>query len=227
MRLLAPLSAIFLFLLYPVFPAHVSDSPGSLSQGKFLVATRLLNDPRFREKVVFLLQYKDTSGSLGLILNYPTKVTLSDAFPKQKMAKRKSQAVYVGGPVDVKQVFSLIRLRGSAEDRTLPELQKISGDVYLGSGVETVEALVEELKPYEDLRVYIGYAGWAPGQLEFEMKTGHWLVWTADAAMIFSSDPSRVWPEMLRRSSVVEARSNPYSWMIGDDHKVRKMRYLL
>lgn len=205
MRFCALIFGIVLLILYPISSAHVAETPGSLSKGKFLVATRLLNDPRFREKVVFVVQYGETSGSLGLILNYPTKVNLVDAFPERKMLKRKSQPVYVGGPVDLKQVFSLIRLRGSADDRTLPEVQKIFGDVYLGSGIETVEALVEELKPYEDLRVYIGYAGWAPGQLEFEMKTGHWLVWNADPSMIFSSRPSEVWPEMLRRSSVLEA----------------------
>jgi putative transcriptional regulator len=209
MRIIVSLCAICVqILMTPGTVFTGSENPAALAKGKFIISTPQLNDPRFREKVVLLLQYGEKSGSLGLILNYPTKVNLSDAFPKRNLFKRKSQQVYIGGPVGMKQVFSLIRLRGSTEDREMPELQKVFGDVYLTSGEENLETVVEKLKPYEELRVYIGYAGWAAGQLEFEMKTGHWLVWNADPAMIFNTNPAEVWPEMLRRSSVIEAEDS-------------------
>ena len=178
------------------------------SQGRFLVATRTLIDPRFREKVVLLVHH-DEQAVVGLIINHPTKVPLSHAFPDRKMTKRKEESVHIGGPVNLKQVFWLIRMSNSLEDeRGMPKMRKVFSNIYLGSHEERLETAIEELKPYEDLRVYMGYAGWTVNQLQNEIDSGHWLVWDADPALIFDFDSSKVWQEMIRRTTVMQALGN-------------------
>jgi putative transcriptional regulator len=150
----------------------LSEQSSKPSLGKFLVATQKLGDPRFSERVVLIIHFDET-GTVGLTINHPTKVALGSAFPDRKMIKRKNDLVYIGGPVDLKQVFWLIHLNATPQDqRQVPDLAKVFGDVYIGSGDQSLETMLQDVKPYEELRVYIGYAGWAPGQLEFEINTG-------------------------------------------------------
>lgn len=208
MRLLVSAATLVIFAGFLLCHQQLvlSEQSNKLSLGKFLVATQKLNDPRFSERVVLVIHYDET-GTVGLTINHPTKVTLGNAFPDRKMVKRKSDLVFIGGPVDLKQVFWLIRLHSTPQDqRQVPDLAKVFGDVYVGSGDQSLETMLQDVKPYEDLRVYIGYAGWAAGQLEFEINTGHWLIWDADSTLIFKTDPEQVWPEMIRRSSVLQVK---------------------
>jgi putative transcriptional regulator len=80
--------------------------------------------------------------------------------------------------------------------------------VYLSMSQELLRELLARDKPVEGLRVYAGYAGWAPGQLEFEISRGDWHLAQADAQTIFAQDPELLWPKLFQRASAKTARND-------------------
>ena len=180
-------------------PRKDFDEPGAreeLAKGKFLVASRRLIDPNFRETVVLLIEY-GMEGAMGLVINRPSQVKLATVFPDMNELKQRTDTVYVGGPVAVNRVLMLI---GSPDrpQESIPVIQ----DVYLSSSLEELERLIKNAGKNERFRIFAGYAGWAPSQLDFERTRGDWHVLKADAEMIFSQTPSEVWPELIHRATV-------------------------
>jgi len=170
-----------------------------LSKGEFLVATRKLADPRFMQTVVLLAHY-DKEGALGLVINDPTEISISKALPDIPALKRSKQQVFLGGPVDRSRMFLLIR--------TLDEPQeslRLFDHVYFSTSKKVLEEKASISGARESLRVFAGYTGWGAGQLEAEIQTGHWFVWHADAEIIFDKSPKDIWPEMILRTSVIQA----------------------
>jgi putative transcriptional regulator len=176
-------------------PAPVAaDEPGPrsvpLKAGLFLVATPALGDPNFRETVVLLCIY-EAEGTLGVVVNRPTDLLLSEALPAIPALQGKPDVLYSGGPVQPGGLVLLFRVEQAPADT-----RKILEGVYMGGNVDTLARIVSRPKPSEAFRAYAGYAGWAPGQLEFEMAMGSWSVLPADAASIFDKDPARLWDEL-------------------------------
>ncbi len=168
------------------------------ARGKFLVASRELLDPRFREAVVLLIDYS-ANGATGLIINKPTKVALAEALPSIPGLKKRSDAVYYGGPVENNIILMLIR---SKEDPQ--EAVRVFGDVYVSASRNTLERMIDSHKTDKQLRTYSGYAGWMARQLDWEVSRGDWLIVPADARSIFESDASGIWRELIRRGSAIQ-----------------------
>ena len=78
--------------------------------------------------------------------------------------------------------------------------------VYMSSSRELLRELLGRENPVEGLRVFAGHAGWAPGQLESEVRRADWHLATADARMIFEEKPERLWQELERRASATTVR---------------------
>jgi len=180
-------------------PGKDPDEPGvreELAKGKFLVASRRLSDPNFRETVVLLIEY-GMDGAMGLVINRPSQVKLATVFPDIKALKQREDRIYLGGPVAVNRMLMLI---GSPKtpQRSIP----VIGDVYLSSSLEELERLVKNTAENERFRIFAGYSGWAPNQLDFERTRGDWHVIKADAETIFTQNPSALWQELIRRASV-------------------------
>ena len=157
-------------------------------RGLLLVAMPTLLDPNFRQTLVLLCEH-GPEGSMGLVINRPTEVEVSalvDEFP----ALTQTGLVYSGGPVSRNAMLVLFR----GED--LQEGHGILENVFLA---KTLEVFRSSGFSDQDVRCYLGYAGWGPGQLENEMKSGAWTVMPADAGMIFEPDPSLLWQEMMQR----------------------------
>lgn len=173
-----------------VVPAGPPDMP-PLGNGVFLVASPNLMDPNFRQTVVLLCVY-GPEGTLGLIVNRPTDVLLSEALPKIPALQGKSYVLFSGGPVQPNGVLVLFRV-----NKEPANTRRVMEGVYLGDNMETLERIITQPNPNESFRAYAGYAGWAPGQLEFEMALGSWATVPADPGSIFDKDPARLWPEML------------------------------
>ena len=202
---------MILFLVATLFTAvplaGEADSPRysragvDLSDGKFLVATRQLLDPRFIQTVLLLIRY-NKEGALGLIINRPTKANLSDALPDLPNLKRVKETLFLGGPVDLSRIFLLLLSAEPPKDSL-----RVFGNVYLSSSKEVLEQRIPIQNNKEKLRVYAGYAGWGAGQLESEIQQGHWNVWHADAEIIFNMPAKDVWPVMIERSTVLEAKN--------------------
>jgi putative transcriptional regulator len=102
-----------------------------------------------------------------------------------------SRLVYQGGPVQTDRAFIL-----HASEHEGPETETIMGELRLSYSLETLRLLVED--PPDRLRVYLGYAGWGPGQLAEEITQGAWLVSTPREAFVFDGDAEKVWEHVLR-----------------------------
>jgi putative transcriptional regulator len=141
---------------------------------------------------------------MGLIVNRRSDLPLSRVFRDLKEAKGNADLVYVGGPVEPGVVLALLRSASPPE-----EAQLVFGGVYLVSS----KALLEKTLAAESstFHVYLGYAGWGPGQLEHEVELGGWQVLPAAPAEVFHSDPDSVWPRLIKRTEQRIARAGPYS----------------
>ena len=204
-------------LMNTAFPSHPStlsssDSPLAfhisnksrpqmeLSKGKFLVASKQLRDPQFFETVVLLLEY-DSKGAMGLVINRPTTVKLSKVLPEIEGLQKRSDTIYLGGPVAKNQLMLLIRTSSPPEGSRL-----VFEDIYLSSSQMVIEKMIDNPDTPERFRVYAGYAGWAPGQLDHEVSRGGWHILQADEESVFDKTPSKIWPELIRRSSALWVR---------------------
>jgi putative transcriptional regulator len=123
-----------------------------------------------------------------------------------KEAKTRTDAVYVGGPVEISTVCALVRSSvqpGSAK--------RVFAGVYF---INTKDQLQKALAEHEDsasFHVFVGYAGWGAGQLEHEVGLGAWHVIPAEAALVFHSDPESVWPRLIKRTEQQIARITDYA----------------
>ena len=182
---------------------HIADKSRpqvELSKGKFLVASKQLRDPQFFETVVLLLEY-DSKGAMGLVINRPTTVELSKVLPEIKGLQKRSDTIYLGGPVAKNQLMLLIRTSSPPEGSRL-----VFKDIYLSSSQTIIEKMIDNPDTPERFRVYAGYAGWAPGQLDHEVSRGGWHILQADEESVFDKTPSEIWPELIRRSSALWVR---------------------
>ncbi len=163
----------------------------AIKKGVLLVAHPSLMDPNFQQTVVLVCEH-GAEGTLGVIINRPTAVPLSEALPNVSVLKGTSYVLFAGGPVQPDGILMLFRVV-EAPDR----LRKILERVYLGLNREILERVITDPHPTETFRAYAGYAGWAPGQVEFEMAMGSWVVVPADPASIFDKASETLWAEMV------------------------------
>ena len=159
-------------------------------RGQLLVAGPRLDDPNFRRTVVLIGEHGD-DGAMGVVLNRPTTVTVADAVPPLAELADDDDVVHLGGPVQPQAVVVLADFLEPAEDDDLviETVGFLPGDIEDAADVSPVRAL----------RVFAGYAGWSPGQLEEELEEGSWLVLPALASDVFGGEPDRLWSEVLRR----------------------------
>ena len=163
-----------------------------LSKGVFLVASPSLRDPNFRQTVVLLCEY-GAEGALGVIVNRPTAISLTEALPQIPILEGQRHILFSGGPVQPNQVMVLYRV---SEEPI--ETHHVFDGVYLGGSLGRLEQLMVTPKTNESFRAFMGYSGWAAGQLENEMKTGSWLTLPGDPSIVFEKDPANVWPDIFR-----------------------------
>lgn len=182
-----------LFLLSAVSAqAQQEFSPMSVEKGMLLVASPSLSDPNFHQTVLLIIEH-GRGGTVGLILNRPTNVLLSEALPDFTVLKRTSHRLFAGGPVGQTQLVLLFRLT-----QLLPDTRQIIAGVYVGTP-RVLERIMTQPKPTETFRAFAGFAGWAPGQLEHEMLEGAWGILPSDAFSIFDKDPVTLWPDSISR----------------------------
>lgn len=167
-----------------------------LDKATFLVASRQLQDPNFRESVVLLVDY-GRSGAMGVIVNRPTSLPVAGLLPDLELLRaRAPQNMHFGGPVARGRLSLLVRT-----SQAPVEARHVFADVYVSGETATLEWLLERDAGSATFRAYAGYAGWGPGQLESELARGDWFVEAADAATVFETAPSVIWPELIRRNT--------------------------
>lgn len=193
LSLSALISSYLIGLPELVFAENKPEVPSAraVKKGVLLVAHPSLMDPNFQQTVVLVCEH-GAEGTLGVIINRPTEVPLSEALPNVSVLKGTSYVLFAGGPVQPDGILMLFRV-ADAPDR----LRKILDRVYLGLNREILERVITDPHPTETFRAYAGYAGWAPGQVEFEMAMGSWAVIPADPSSIFDKAPETLWAEMV------------------------------
>ena len=162
-----------------------------LGKGIFLVAAPNLRDPNFRQTVVLLCEH-GAEGALGVVVNRPTAMSVSEALPQMPVLEGQRHVLFSGGPVQPNQVMLLYRL-----DQLPDNSHHVFDGVCLGGDMELVDKILTTTQGKEAFRAYVGYSGWGPGQLESEMRIGSWITVPADPAMVFEKDPTHVWAEIV------------------------------
>ncbi|HSI98711.1 MAG TPA: YqgE/AlgH family protein [Gaiellaceae bacterium] len=158
-------------------------------KGHLLIAGPGLVDPNFRRTVVLVGEHSD-EGALGVILNRASDTTVAESVPELTALVDGLERVHVGGPV---QPSAIVVLADFAE----PER---AGALVVDSvGFLPAEVDPEELGELRAARVFAGYAGWGPGQLDGELEEGSWIVEPASPDDVFTPDPNELWSEVLRR----------------------------
>ena len=155
-----------------------------------------LPDPNFAQTVVLRLEH-GSDGSLGVVLNRPTARSVDDVLDVTAGTSGLDLHVWRGGPVQPAALLSLVRTV-----RPGPRAQTLLREVHLTPDLDEVRQVLGERGGRLRVRIFSGYAGWARGQLEAEVRAGSWLPEPADAATVFSTEPSRMWKkvrEILRR----------------------------
>ena len=190
--------------LQPAFFLPIQfKNPQDLGVGKLLVASRSLGDPDFAGTVVLLVRY-DEKGVVGLILNRRTYLPLSRVLDLDA-AKDRSDPVYLGGPVGPSAVLALFETSAKME-----KAENIFGGVYLISDKALFEQTISARPDPGVFHVYLGYAGWTQDQLRTEMQLGAWFVFPADAATVFSSNPDSLWLQMIKKTELQLAKTEPF-----------------
>jgi putative transcriptional regulator len=180
-------------------PPWPPASTRELAKGKFLIARPHAGGPVFHESVVLLLEY-GSDGAMGLIINRPTEIALAQLFPDVETLQGRSDRTFFGGPVEPHRVMLLFRSSDPP-----PESRRVARGIHVAGSFEVLRTVVESADPESRYRVYVGYAGWAMGQLEGEVARGDWLIAPSDASAVFEMDPEKVWQEFIDRSSGLQA----------------------
>src|SRR5713226_9675336 len=136
---------------------------------KLLVSTPALSDPNFDRTVVLVLEHGAEGGALGIVLNRPTATPIVEAIPEWALLATAPAVIYLGGPVGVGTIIALARSRTDDPPLGTEPVSDRLVAVDLSGDPETLAPSVSAL------RVWTGYAGWAPGQLEEEVAQDAWF----------------------------------------------------
>jgi putative transcriptional regulator len=182
-------------LLLPAVLVLAQPSPqlDLLAPGMFLVAAKQLGDPNFSQTVVLLVEH-GPSGAMGLVVNRPSEVRVARIFPTLP-EKAGAASLFVGGPVNRAGAMALRRSKTKPADRVA-----IVDDIYLVTDKDELERNLRSAGT-ETVRVFLGYSGWAAGQLEREISLGAWHVLPATAAQVFDDDMTTLWRRLIGRAN--------------------------
>ena len=169
--------------------------PGSvLTKGRLLVATPPLEDPNFDRTVVYILEHHD-DGALGVVINRPTDEPLADPLDRWDGLQAAPGSIFLGGPVEPDALIALGLAKTPITEAT-EELSPVAG-LVVSADLTADPAFVAAT--VNSIRVFRGYAGWGPGQLEGEIDAGAWLVVDAEPGDVFAGEPDELWRAVLRR----------------------------
>lgn len=161
------------------------------AKSRLLVATPRLEDPNFRRTVVLLVEH-NSEGSVGVVLNRPSPLVVSDVLPGWGERCGSEAHLLVGGPVEPDAMLAIAPI-GPDEVDCVPIGDRL-GLVDLSADPS---GFGERVAP---ILVFTGYAGWGSGQLDMELGEGAWWVFESDPDDL-SADPSELWHEVLARQS--------------------------
>lgn len=172
------------------------DGVAGLAAGRFLVATRQVAGPVFEESVVLLLAHGE-GGAIGVVVNKRTPVPLAALLPELEELRGERELAHLGGPVALDTLRFLVR-----EDEAPPDATRVLDQVYVSASPEVVRRALRAREPGLRLRAYLGYAGWAPGQLDAEIQANGWLSVPADESLVFDDGLDDKWERAIGKLGI-------------------------
>lgn len=163
----------------------------SPERGDVLISEPYLPDPNFERTVVLICEH-DENGTFGYVLNKPSSALLEDVVDQVSDFKEK---LFIGGPVQQDTLHFIHRA-----PEVMPSGQLIGNDIYWGGDYDQLLSMIDlKLLNPDDFRFFLGYSGWAAGQLEEELEAKSWIVHKGiSASSIFDTDENLLWKEVLK-----------------------------
>ena len=164
---------------------------GTFLRGKLLLDSGQLRGSFFQRSVILICQH-DAQGAFGLVLNRSTGSSVGEMIDVELPDTLKEHVLFVGGPVQPSALSYLHTDSFIPDANVLPNLS-------LGHSVETLLEIGGSFSATRKVRLFAGYAGWSPGQLEQEMERKAWLIHPASLQLVFETDPVQLWQTVLRK----------------------------
>lgn len=170
----------------------MSEKNQNSLEGKILIADPFLQDPYFSRSIILITEDNE-NGSIGFILNKPLSLSVEEAiddFPDFE------KFLSLGGPVE-QEVMFFMHTKGAILDGSV----EVAKGLFWGGNFDQLKVLIsQELIKEDEIYFYLGYAGWSPGQLEYELKLGSWSV--SDFSPIYVKDDTseNIWKRAILRS---------------------------
>jgi len=197
LKLTYRLLLVLILLLQPTKTAVAQEK--SHVAGQLLVATEEMKDPRFVETVIYMVKH-NKEGAFGLVINRPlAKGPIEDLLKGFGVASKGAKGdivLHYGGPVGGRQGFVL-----HSDDFILDTSTALKNGLALTTDPALIQALSQGKGPSQYLLMF-GYAGWAPGQLENEIKAQAWFTIPADKELIFDKETSKKWQHAMDRRRI-------------------------
>jgi len=164
--------------------------PDNFLKGQLLLDSGQLHGSFFQRTVVLVCQH-DAEGAFGLVLNRATGTKAGDMVVADLPDLLKSCPLFLGGPVQPSALSFLV------SDAFIPDANVIP-NLSLSHSLDALIELGESFSPTQKLKMFAGYAGWSPGQLEEEIKRKAWLTHPASLDLVFDTQPEQLWQKILR-----------------------------
>ena len=166
-------------------------------QGIFLLATPQMPDLRFKEQVIYLCSH-DSNGAMGLVINQPSTYSLAEIFKGAHIDFEEGDwpPIYLGGPVEGEVAFFLY-----TDDYRTEHFMAVGHGLHLSRDPQILHDIARGIGPRRYLFI-LGYAGWAPGQLEAELSVNGWLTLPAENSILFETPDQEKWQEAAQRYGI-------------------------
>ena len=159
-------------------------------KGQLLLDSGHLGGSFFQRTVILICQH-DTEGAFGLILNRSTKSKVGEMIVADLPDTLKEAPLFLGGPVQPSALSFLHADHFIPDASVLPNLN-------LGHSLDDLAEIGESFSSHKKIKMFAGYAGWSPGQLENEMKRKAWLTFPASLELVFETPPEQLWQKILK-----------------------------
>ncbi|MCX6231184.1 MAG: YqgE/AlgH family protein [Bacteroidetes bacterium] len=158
------------------------------SQGKLLIAEPFTSDYYFKRSVILLAEHNE-EGSYGMVFNKPLYINLNELI---KDFPSIDAPLFLGGPVKTDSLFYIHKF---------PEIInsiKINEELYWGGDIDIVKDMISSQQLNKDnIRFFVGYAGWSPKQLDEELRENYWVVSRVKTELLLNEPPSNIWNKVV------------------------------
>lgn len=185
------------FTLYGEPTPPLQDEIPTYLSGHLIVADTGLEDPNFAQTAVYLINH-DKEGAMGLIINRPSTTSLGEAIEELAETSWNEEAVFIGGPVQ--QFFVFAVHSGLPNGKKSPASNEHIPGIIFEPDFSLIHPFLTDPKEGSfQIRFFVGYAGWGPGQLEREIAQKEWIIIPASPELVFSDKPLSIWNSALRK----------------------------